>query len=524
MTNRTHANVFPVSCSEMSATSTPERLPRGGPVPYIDTRAPVANAPTALQFAGWLTPPQSAHESRRPSMAYSSYSEMQHSTASTATAFSLSSTPSRSVQDRSHHAAQSFANEHVQFDLAAPLSNQQHVTQDMVDLGLQAQAGCSLEHDTIWSAGSITANDSEDYHGHFDSENAENLWQVQNVSGNGYLHQSAGLQATLFPIDHGMAANPYMISPTYSVDSNAASFPAFHYNALPQTYYQSPEIVAPSLVNPHNGHGDQQYSVLESPGSSPHDLSASFGSDVSSWAVVHTPGPEMDCCEDMDGFLHIEKEEQIDASPSSTIECKPIKARSGGRRVSKRGRRTQPVRQVANINGTEIDLQLEGDGIGFEGNRFVYTDHSIKKKPFVCDAPDKDGKLCNAAFARGEHLKRHLSMHSSIRKFPCVLPGCKKRIGRSDNACDHFRTHLALHGRNKRNEHFHWREVERRIRWAYPEKTAGKILANLERWLGKACLASKELREAQRDDRWQRDERPYKDLRSAELEGGAELK
>jgi len=382
----------------------------------------------------------------------------------------------------------------------------------MVDLGLEVQANCNLGHNAMWSGGSLTSTGSEHFHGHFESENADNLWHVQDVPSNGFLHQPAGLQATLFPVTHGMAATPQLISPTYSVDSSTTNFSAFHYNALPQTCYQSPEIVEPSLVNPHNGYGDQHYSMLESPGSSPQDLSASFGSDLSSsWADDHTPGPDMDCCEEIDGFLHIGKEEDIDGSPTSTIDYKPIRAKSGDRRSSKRSSRVQPVRQVA-INGTGIDLQLEGEGIGFEGDRFVYTDHSIKKKPFVCVAPDKVGKLCNAAFARGEHLKRHLSMHSSIRRFPCVLPDCEKKIGRSDNACDHFRTHLALHGRNKRNDHFHWREVERRIRWAYPEKTAGKIIVNLERWLAKACLASKELREAQRDDRWQKDERPMKEI------------
>jgi hypothetical protein len=435
---------------------------------------------------------------------------MQYSTASTTTAFSLPSTPSRSIQDRSNHAAQSFSNEHIHFDLA----DQQHITQDMIDLGLDAHANCNLDHNAMWSGGSLASNGSEDYHGHFDSEHTDSLWQVQDVSSNSFIHQPAGLQATLFPVTHGMAATPQMISPTYSVDSNAANFPEFHYNA--QACYQSPGIIEPSLVNPHNGYGDHNYSMLGSPGSSPQDLSTSFGSDLSSsWADVHTPGPEMDCCEDLDGFLHVGKEEDMETSPTSTIDCKPTRARSGGRRSSKRSRRVQPVRQVTNYNGTGIDLQLEGEGIGFEGNRFVYTDHSIKKKPYICDALDNDGNPCNAAFARGEHLKRHLSKHSSIRRFPCVLPDCNKKIGRSDNACDHFRTHLALHGRNKRNLHYHWREVERRIRWAYPEKTAGKIIVNLERWLAKTCLVSKELREAQRDDQWQRDERP---MRTADWE------
>jgi hypothetical protein len=144
---------------------------------------------------------------------------------------------------------------------------------------------------------------------------------------------------------------------------------------------------------------------------------------------------------------------------------------------------------MQNINGTGIDLHLEGDNIG-----------SQKKKSYVCVYIEDDGRQCNTAFARSEHLKRHLSKHSKDRKFPCVLPDCSKKIGRSDNACDHFRTHLQMPGRNKRNKHFHWRDVEGRIRLAYPDKVAAKIIVNLERWLEKP--ENEELRKAHSDNMW----------------------
>lgn len=496
-----------VSCNEMSAASTPHRHPRGVAVPYIDTRAPLPKSATALQCAGWLTPPQSAHESRRPSLVYPSASDMPYSAASTATVFSMPSTPCRGVSDQTHTTIQSFQPADLGLDLAAPASHNQ-LSQDWMQLSLEGQSSCDLGPDAAWSAQPGLSNGPDAFHGHLGSEHAEDMWQTHGGPDNEFLHQPTGLQSTLFPVTHSMTANHHAMPEMYgseanSMDNNVGDFPPGyqnHYMAT-MTPYQSPGIVEPALVNPHIEYADHHYSMLDSPGSSPQDLSASFNSGFSSsFEEVHTPGPEMDCCEDIDGYLHIKRE--AGTSPISRSEVKPSRARSGGRRASKRSRKVQPYQQVQNINGTGIDLHLEGEGIGFEGNRFVYTDHPQKKKSYVCVHIDEDGRQCNTAFARSEHLKRHLSKHSKDRKFPCVLPECVKKIGRSDNACDHFRTHLQLPGRNKRNKHFHWRDVESRIRNAYPDKVAAKIIVNLERWLEKECSVNDQLRDAHRDDRW----------------------
>jgi hypothetical protein len=459
----------------------------------------------ALQCAGWLTPPQSAHESRRPSLVYPSAGDMPYSAASTATVFSMPSTPCRVVPDQTHTPMQSFSRAHLGLDLPAGHS---HLAQDWMNLNLEGQTTCDLDPEAAWSAQPIVSTGPEDFHGHLVSEHAEDMWQTHNNPDHSFMQQPTGLQSTLFPVTHAMTAGHHAMpdiydSETSAMDSQVADFSSEYQNQYmaAMTPYQSPGIVEPALVNPHNEYADHHYSMLGSPGSSPQDLSASFNSEFSSsFEEVHTPGADMDCCEDIDGFLHVKRE--AGTSPVSSFEAKPSRTRSGGRRTSKRSRKVQPCQQVQNINGTGIDLHLEGDGIGFEGNRFIYTDHPHKKKSYVCVHIGEDGRQCNTAFARSEHLKRHLSKHSKDRKFPCVLPKCEKKIGRSDNACDHFRTHLQLPGRNKRNPHFHWRFVESRIRDAYQDKVAAKIIVNLERWLEKECSVNKALRDAHSDDQW----------------------
>lgn len=348
----------------------------------------------------------------------------------------------------------------------------------------------------------------DDYHDHFDPEQAENLWQLHGVPDNSFLHQPSGLQSTLFPVSHGMTADHHTIPSTYDgttcpIDSNVSDFHALQVNNYQVACYQPTEIVEPLLVNPHYEYTDQHYSMLESPGSSPQDLSASFASGFSSsFEEIHTPGPDLDYCEEADdGWLQVKKE--VETSPMFTSYVKSSRARTGGRRASKRARR---VRVVQIPNG--IDLQLEGEGVAFEDDRLVLSGNFAAKKSFACGHVDEDGRRCNSAFARSEHLKRHSSKHSNERKFPCVLPDCDKKIGRSDNACDHFRTHLQPYKKNKRNKHFHWREIERRVRWSYQEKVAAKILVNLERWLEKECLADEKLREAHMDDMWEPNNEP----------------
>ncbi|ORZ33021.1 hypothetical protein BCR44DRAFT_106793, partial [Catenaria anguillulae PL171] len=48
---------------------------------------------------------------------------------------------------------------------------------------------------------------------------------------------------------------------------------------------------------------------------------------------------------------------------------------------------------------------------------------------------------CNEAFKRGEHLKRHMRIHSGERPFLCPEPLCGKRFSRTDNLAQHIKIH-----------------------------------------------------------------------------------
>ena len=76
-----------------STVTTPSRHARGMPLPDIDTRTLYMKPATALTFGGWLTPPQSAHESRRGSLAQSFQSDAPFSNASSIGAVSTPATP-----------------------------------------------------------------------------------------------------------------------------------------------------------------------------------------------------------------------------------------------------------------------------------------------------------------------------------------------------------------------------------------------------------------------------------------------
>lgn len=468
----------------------------------IDTKESLPRTTTALQCAGWLTPPQSAHESRRPSLAYSSYSEMPYSAASTGTAFSLPSTPSRNVQKHARALAQPFMEDHINLDFSTALNGNQltndQLSQDLVHQNLDGQASCEMSQTASWPNHPVIQNAPDDYSSYF-SEQAEPVWWEQQAPNGNFLQQlqpqqQPGLQTVLFPISHDLAAGHHGVPQTQMYDTAACS--EFPDTATPRTHMQSPAIVEPFQMQRYPD--NNRYMTNGSPSCSPQDMTSSFDSSLaSSWEELRTPSPEVDYCHESDGFILVGDEDQA-ASPIATVDSKPIRTkrtRKGGKR------RKAPFVPERIIRGTGVEITLEGESIAFENHRLVRTGNSsnANKKPFVCGKYTERGTACGRAFARSEHLKRHLGSHSSKRRFPCVLPACTKKIGRSDNACDHFRTHLQRDKANKRNKHFHWREVERRILHAYDPKTAAKILANLQRSLLIDMAKDSELRHAHDD-------------------------
>ncbi|KAI9011469.1 hypothetical protein BC832DRAFT_348550 [Gaertneriomyces semiglobifer] len=56
---------------------------------------------------------------------------------------------------------------------------------------------------------------------------------------------------------------------------------------------------------------------------------------------------------------------------------------------------------------------------------------------------------CTRSFTTSGHLARHMRIHTGIKPFTCLLPGCTNRFSRQDNMMQHYRTHLLKLQRGK---------------------------------------------------------------------------
>lgn len=70
------------------------------------------------------------------------------------------------------------------------------------------------------------------------------------------------------------------------------------------------------------------------------------------------------------------------------------------------------------------------------GKQMQVVKGGTKERPFVCDVP-----MCERAFKRYEHLKRHMKMHTGDKPYKCKFPNCSKSFSRSDNLSQHMKTH-----------------------------------------------------------------------------------
>lgn len=464
-------------------------------VPGIDTDASFNKHSTAFQFNGCLTPPQSAHESRRPS-----YCDLPHSAASTATSFSVPPTPVHSVPHHTYYTQSQVLGDGLTHDVFS--GNATSLSSRGFDQPLQPVNNKTPEYVPNWPIEVVHQPTSGPYSLQSATDAVGGQWSDRESFGHGFTTPALGLQSTLYSTGSDMLSQSSVLGSSFtgsgcSLASNTSALSSFGYDSGPDSYYQPQEVVDPSQVSPQDMYGVAQCSQFGSPDKSLLSAPSSFSSAseyIDHFESAHPPSPIANYYMGADDSVMIKDESSVSPNLYSGIGQTRGAPHQGHprprdfRRRAKTQRRKPTHSQEGDCYG--VTVRIEGEVIGAKANglpilRRTGKNQKLHKCKFVLD----DGTVCNEGFERSEHLKRHMGKHASKeeRMFPCPLANdqkkCDKIIGRSDNACDHFKTHLKQTEKNRRNDFFYWEEVSNKIREAYSEKASTKIRANLMRWL-----------------------------------------
>lgn len=497
----TYATAF-----DMSTTTIPSRSGRGSVALGIDTQCQSAQAATAMTFAGWLTPPQSAHESRRGSLAQSAMSDAPYFAVPARDSFSQPVTPMNSFGQTGDVFVQQCTKQSHGHQLCASYTTPR---EDLVE-GLAAHH--SLSHHSCGSLGkqdlaSMYASSLEMRHDisgslrmSLDEQGPRTEWyDHQQLSGP--VMDDQILQSSLFRSNDQHIATAMSSSSHYLNASVEHGF--LDPTAATVSFPQHPQFVVPSQVSPSDDCMQELYSGLSTPEYSDDRLASRFGSSSASFSTWKCATPPAQS----DVYLTQSSEEDFVATHTSSITSPtPWNPQQGGLSADlhdslplqprkRSARKAKSIQPRMSIPAWNFDLELEGNwkvGLDKAGEMsYVVKPSEMSANRHQCKHAGPDGEECRAAFARMEHLRRHEVKHKSgKRPFPCNLPGCRHApigISRPDNAGDHFKTHLKCTPAGRRNHHFEWPDVKDCIVNTRFEKpgTGLKLIANLERWIRK---------------------------------------
>ena len=475
---------------DMSATTTPSRTGRGIMMPTLKTEAPTAPC-------GWLTPPQSAHESRRPSL---------HSFASSVSAFSHPSTPVHgSVVGQENTWSPNYYGHNT--CASTPLTD--HMPHTMIGqhelCHVSAASGLPMYTPTTPS----THFDAFDFH-KSQEQTCHDVWNGQNPALGGYSEHDPALRPMSFGQDHGfmtssMGLSQYDMSSVPALGTSLATSSVaaqYEYEASTREYYSHPQVVVPSQLSPVEDHGVQEYPGYIGQDHS-QDLTGSFDSmdvDLASYDSVRPPSPDGDYVSysDSENYAMVKREGFIRSTHaasgptgfSAVSRSLPLRSK---RRSSRKSRNKGPQRVQLLENGW-VEVNVEGqkalemiqEAQANHGKLPKHVESSVSK-PHECPEFNLDGKKCTARFERSEHLKRHRGKHDDERPWPCPMALCaqnSKRFQRSDNACDHYKTHLKkAHNGGVRNTRCEWPDLKRILEVVLTHKQMTKVERNVERWI-----------------------------------------
>ena len=306
-------------------------------------------------------------------------------------------------------------------------------------------------------------------------------------SSNDTMAHDTSLNMTLFSSPPGMIIGPGSIQRGYSnAHSTGSQFaPQYGYEPVSLSYIPGTRVIVPSQLSSDNAWSMQcsEYASPEYCGAGSFSGAGSTNTSFSSYDSLVPPSPN-------DAYLMTSEDEYLLVkheavrSPSSRLRGRKSGVTRARKRGNKRGKPNPPRAFWTSQNGTEV--LLEGKWHFGDRGKAVPETALPSSKPHQC--PD-----CTAKFERSEHLKRHQKTHSDKREYTCPLPGCEaglKGISRSDNATDHFKTHLKGPRKGQRNKHFEYPVLRSRLLDVLPPKDAHKMIVKLE----KACKEDHELR------------------------------
>jgi len=434
----------------------------------LDTKAPDAKMGSVVTHGGWLTPPQSAHESRRPSL------------------YSMASSPSTPVHGLP-------CRQEVLGPIW-PLESSMNISTPVLTQMPQSLVGHHASYDNYSTGGFVSYTPTTPT----TAMNAFGLpipeeYSYQTGGPAGYGTHDPALHPTLFGHGHSFDLGPAAV-PVYHTPGVAASGIPLRlattansggYGAIPTDHYSSPQVVMPSQLSPM----DDQLSAYATPVDS-QGFTSSFDSGAISTADYDCVGPPSPMDEYV-GYSGGEDYEMVKSKPFVS----PTHGRSLNRSRSstKRGCTTRPSTRLPRNKGpqrmhlseyNDVERVIEGKAIPIFQNAMVTGKRPVLQrgsdsKIHVCTVVHKDGHKCNARFERFEHLKRH----QSLRAFPCPCEECDFTSKRSDNAGDHIKTHLKIRKPGRRSRTLEYPYVRSRILEVYPQQQAEKLIRNIERWI-----------------------------------------
>ncbi|KAK4978295.1 hypothetical protein LTR66_010653 [Elasticomyces elasticus] len=256
--------------------------------------------------------------------------------------------------------------------------------------------------------------------------------------------------------------------------------------AFPESYHELPEtcVLSSSFASSTSSYVDVGYSTpLGSDESYVH-----VGSHVAPWLKEE----------------HYSSDDQADISPRGPVAARSRTKASGVRKMKNKLRKSQKptkLRRRIPIEGRSDFLELctEGEWKEMDGG---FVSINPEQKKFLCPFISDDGDRCQSRFDRQEHLNRHEKSHvPDYRPYRCPIEGCThKKSGerwagaRSDNTRDHFKTHLKSKG--GRNIRVSWASFVPALRqeWAkHDEEKVEKVIDKLREFMTAAGYSNEDL-------------------------------